>query len=68
MQTTNSTGFIKKKRSCLTQTAAMLFKVFSNNRVVKMFLPDGVRDSTVLKELGTAVPESVSSCILELDS
>ena len=40
-QTSNSTGFVPKKRSCISETAAMLFDVFSNNTVVKMFLREG---------------------------
>ena len=69
VQNTNSTGFVPKKRSCLTETAAMLFDVFSNNTVVKMFLPDGsaISQPPVLKEnIGvTAVPGSVTSCDLD---
>ena len=55
---TNSTGFVLKKRPCLTQTAAMSFEIFSNNKFIKMFVPDGVSDvsdPTVLKECGSAV-------------
>ena len=39
-QTSNSTGFVPKKRSCISETALMLFDVFSNNPVIKFFCPE----------------------------